>query len=200
MSDNFIMQMRPWFGEEEKKAICDYMDEDGFLTEFKRTEESKRILLVIPPQLLKDFQRMCDEESYALVEGIREAMRRMIQDTRPDNYESPKETQRQIEALLKFIQDLQGQQDPSTLPSQRNTLQNFRHKIGLIQACFANIPVVFTIPELFAISEPTKIAAATSTMHPDWAMSNWYEMMMPETVAVTAKHIEIIMVCLKERE
>lgn len=32
------MQMRPWFGEEEKKAICDYMDEDGFITEFKRTE------------------------------------------------------------------------------------------------------------------------------------------------------------------
>lgn len=30
--------MRPLFGEEEKKAICDYMDEDGFITEFKRTE------------------------------------------------------------------------------------------------------------------------------------------------------------------
>ncbi len=37
MSDQFIMQMRPWFGEEEKKAICEYMDEDGFITEFKRT-------------------------------------------------------------------------------------------------------------------------------------------------------------------
>jgi len=35
---NFIMQMRPWFGDEEKKAVCDYMDEDGFITEFKRTE------------------------------------------------------------------------------------------------------------------------------------------------------------------
>ncbi len=34
----FIMQMRPWFGDEEKKAVCDYMDEDGFITEFKRTE------------------------------------------------------------------------------------------------------------------------------------------------------------------
>ena len=39
-------------------------------------------------------------------------------------------------------------------------------------ARFANIPVVFTIPEPFATSEPTKIAAATSTMHPDCAMSN----------------------------
>ena len=64
---------------------------------------------------------------------------------------------------------------------------------------FANIPVVFTSPEPFATSEPTKIAAATSTIHPDWAMSNWYEMKMPETVAVTAKHIESIIVFLKER-
>jgi perosamine synthetase len=32
------MQMRPWFSEEEKKAVCSYMDEDGFITEFKRTE------------------------------------------------------------------------------------------------------------------------------------------------------------------
>jgi len=39
MSNDFIMQMRPLFGDEEKKAICEYMDEDGFITEFKRTEE-----------------------------------------------------------------------------------------------------------------------------------------------------------------
>ena len=64
---------------------------------------------------------------------------------------------------------------------------------------FASIPAVFTSPEPFATSEPTKIAAATSTMHPDWAMSNWYEMNMPDTVAVTAKHIESIIVFLKER-
>lgn len=38
MSKDFIMQMRPLFGEEEKKALSDYMDEDGFLTEFKHTE------------------------------------------------------------------------------------------------------------------------------------------------------------------
>ena len=37
--NEFIMQMRPLFGDEEKKAICDYMDEDGFITEFKRTVE-----------------------------------------------------------------------------------------------------------------------------------------------------------------
>ena len=39
MNNNFIMQMEPWFGEEEKKAICEYMDEGGWLTEYKRTEE-----------------------------------------------------------------------------------------------------------------------------------------------------------------
>lgn len=36
---DFIMQMRPWFGAEEKQALCEYMNEDGFLTEFKRTEK-----------------------------------------------------------------------------------------------------------------------------------------------------------------
>lgn len=44
MADNFIMQMRPLFGEEEKKAVCDYMDEDGFITEFKRTEQFEKMI------------------------------------------------------------------------------------------------------------------------------------------------------------
>ena len=43
MSD-FIMQMRPWFGTEEKKAICEYMDEDGFVTEFRRTEYFEKMI------------------------------------------------------------------------------------------------------------------------------------------------------------
>ena len=38
MNNNFIMQMQPWFGDEEKKAISEYMDEDGFITEYKRTQ------------------------------------------------------------------------------------------------------------------------------------------------------------------
>ena len=44
MVDHFIMQMRPLFGEEEKKAICDYMDEDGFITEFKRTAQFEQMI------------------------------------------------------------------------------------------------------------------------------------------------------------
>lgn len=36
--NKFIPQMEPWFGKEEKKAICDYMDEGGWITEFKRTQ------------------------------------------------------------------------------------------------------------------------------------------------------------------
>lgn len=44
MSDSFIMQMRPWFGDEEKKAISEYMDEDGFITEFKRTEQFESMI------------------------------------------------------------------------------------------------------------------------------------------------------------
>lgn len=41
---DFIMQMRPWFGEEEKKALCEYMEEDGFITEFKRTEKFEQMI------------------------------------------------------------------------------------------------------------------------------------------------------------
>lgn len=44
MSNEFIMQMRPWFGAEEKKAISEYMDEDGFITEFKRTEQFEKMI------------------------------------------------------------------------------------------------------------------------------------------------------------
>ena len=40
------------------------------------------------------------------------------------------------------------------------------------QVYLANIPVVFTSPEPFATSEPMKMAAATKTIQPDWAMSN----------------------------
>jgi len=36
---NFINQMEPWFGVEEKEALNQYMNEGGWLTEFKRTAE-----------------------------------------------------------------------------------------------------------------------------------------------------------------
>lgn len=39
MSNSFIPQMEPWFGSEEKEAINQYMEEGGWLTEFKRTAE-----------------------------------------------------------------------------------------------------------------------------------------------------------------
>lgn len=44
MSEKFIMQMRPLFGEEEKQALMDYMEEDGFLTEYKRTEKFESLI------------------------------------------------------------------------------------------------------------------------------------------------------------
>jgi perosamine synthetase len=41
---DFIPQMEPWFGSEEKIAMSNYMDEGGWLTEFKHTQEfEKRI-------------------------------------------------------------------------------------------------------------------------------------------------------------
>lgn len=41
---NFIMQMRPLFEEEEKKAVVEYMNEDGFITEYKRTEHFENLI------------------------------------------------------------------------------------------------------------------------------------------------------------
>ena len=38
------MQMRPFFGSEEKKAINEYMEEDGFITEFKRTKSFENMI------------------------------------------------------------------------------------------------------------------------------------------------------------
>ena len=37
MKQKFIPQMKPVFGEEEKQALSDYMDEGGYLTEYVRT-------------------------------------------------------------------------------------------------------------------------------------------------------------------
>lgn len=39
MNSIFIPQIEPWFGPEEKEALNRYMDEGGWLTEFKRTAE-----------------------------------------------------------------------------------------------------------------------------------------------------------------
>jgi len=41
-SDRFIPQMEPWFGVEEKEALNQYMEEGGWLTEFRRTAEFEK--------------------------------------------------------------------------------------------------------------------------------------------------------------
>ena len=90
--------------------------------ELSRSAGSKKVLLVVPAKLLNDFQQLCAEDSYNLVEGIREAMRQFIRDSRPDDYESPENKQKDLKSLVEFFKGLQNQQDPSTLPSQVNTL------------------------------------------------------------------------------
>ena len=44
MSNKFIMQMRPYFGKEETNAIINYMEEDGFITEYQRTEKFEKTI------------------------------------------------------------------------------------------------------------------------------------------------------------
>lgn len=39
MTADFIPQMEPWFGPEEARAVCEYMREGGWITEYKRTEQ-----------------------------------------------------------------------------------------------------------------------------------------------------------------
>ena len=94
--------------------------------EFLRQESSspERVLILVPPKLLDKFRQLCNEESYTFIEGIREAMRRMINDTRPENYESPEYQKQKMKELVLNLQEMQAElQDPSTLPSQqKNTL------------------------------------------------------------------------------
>jgi perosamine synthetase len=39
-----INQMEPWFGEEEKRALIEYMDSGGWLTEYKKTREFEEMI------------------------------------------------------------------------------------------------------------------------------------------------------------
>src|SRR3989344_5307270 len=41
-SKKFINQMEPWYGKEEKEAILEYLDSEGWLMEFKKTEEFEK--------------------------------------------------------------------------------------------------------------------------------------------------------------
>ena len=41
---NFINQMEPWFGSEEKEAVNKYMGEGGWVTEFKKTFEFQDLI------------------------------------------------------------------------------------------------------------------------------------------------------------
>jgi perosamine synthetase len=41
---NWINQVEPWIGEEEKKAIVEYLDRGGWLTEFEKTREFERLI------------------------------------------------------------------------------------------------------------------------------------------------------------
>jgi len=40
----YIPQMQPWIGEEEKKAVVEYLDSGGWLTEFTRTRDLEQAL------------------------------------------------------------------------------------------------------------------------------------------------------------
>lgn len=39
-----INQIEPWYGEEERKAVIDYLNSNGWLMEYKKTEELERMI------------------------------------------------------------------------------------------------------------------------------------------------------------
>lgn len=41
---NRINQMEPWIGEEEKRAVMEYLDSGGWLTEYKKTREFEQLI------------------------------------------------------------------------------------------------------------------------------------------------------------
>jgi perosamine synthetase len=44
MNNTFIPQMEPWFGEEERKAMDEYLGQGGWITEFKKTQEFEQMI------------------------------------------------------------------------------------------------------------------------------------------------------------
>lgn len=44
MANKFINQIEPWYSQEEKKAILDYLNSRGWLMEFKKTEEFEKMI------------------------------------------------------------------------------------------------------------------------------------------------------------
>jgi len=42
--DKFIPQIEPWFGQEEKDALCAYMDQGGWVTEFQQTVKFEQMI------------------------------------------------------------------------------------------------------------------------------------------------------------
>ena len=96
--------------------------------EFLRQESSspERVLILVPPKLLDKFRQLCNMESYTFNEGVREAMRRLIGDMQEDRsmeFETPEQQGKAFAKMMKEANRIIGEDvDPSTLPSQRNTL------------------------------------------------------------------------------
>lgn len=44
MTNNFIPQMEPWFGEEERQAMDKYLGQGGWITEFKQTQAFEKAI------------------------------------------------------------------------------------------------------------------------------------------------------------
>ena len=60
-------------------------------------------------------------------------------------------------------------------------------------------PAVLTIPVDLIIKEAIKIPIASRTIHPEGSIPNGIAMIIPITTENSEKHVDSVMVCLKER-
>ena len=66
-------------------------------------------------------------------------------------------------------------------------------------ATFGEKPAVLTIPVDLIIKEAIKIPIASRTIHPEGSILNGIAMIIPITSENSEKHVDSVLVCLKER-
>ena len=84
-----------------------------------REEKPERVLIIVPPRLLYTFQQFCNTESYSFVEGVREAMRRMLHDL---EFETQEDQESGFSNMMKGMVAAAEEQKILQAKEDRNTL------------------------------------------------------------------------------
>ena len=95
-----------------------------------------KIIINIPDELLKDFDQCCDMGYYTRSEGIKQAMRDFIANSRGEDYVAPEQQKEQMKVLFKSMAEA-GQElskDPKFAQlNQQNVNQKTTESLPNIQ-------------------------------------------------------------------